>query len=141
MRSVADLNIPRGVLEAAAERASEEHRSLSEVVTALLRCYAEGQTWANLPAAGEAPLRIGPVIFPVGHVHLDSDGIERVKNRWGFNSFTTQEGAGESLRQLARRGTWYIWRLADGSYTFTAVPDPSTPGHPAELVEEVIAGA
>jgi hypothetical protein len=70
--------------------------------------------------------------------HLDSDGIERIGNQWGFNSFTTMEGAEASVRRLARKGThWYLWRLADGTYDFTATAEPRSPGHPAELVREI----
>ncbi len=76
-----------------------------------------------------------PMIYPVGHRFTDSDGIERIKNQWEFNSFTTHEGALQSLRGFARHGTWFIWRLADGSYDYTASADPQIPGHPAELVE------
>lgn len=77
-----------------------------------------------------------PKIWPVGHRFTDSDGAERVKTRWEFNAFVTQEGARASAVNLGQRGTtWYIWRLEDGSYDHSAVPDPATPGHPAELVE------
>lgn len=72
---------------------------------------------------------------------LDSDGLERTPNEWGFNSFATAEGAEQSARTLGNRGsTWYIWQLADGTYAFTAVPDPSSPGHPSELVETITLG-
>ena len=70
-------------------------------------------------------------------IHLDSQGIERTPNQWGFNSFTTQEGAEKSARNLRRRSHWHIWRLADGTYDFTATADPDLPGHPAELVNEI----
>jgi hypothetical protein len=77
-------------------------------------------------------------VKPVGWRFTDSDGAERIKTRWQFNAFVTQEGAGNAARRLARPGsTWYIWRLEDGSYDHTAVPEPTTPGHPAELVETI----
>jgi hypothetical protein len=77
--------------------------------------------------------------FPVGHRFSDSDGIERVKTRWGFNAFTSAEGARQSARHFGQRGTrWFIWRLEDGSFDFTAVPEPKGPGHPAELVETFV---
>jgi DNA-binding XRE family transcriptional regulator len=34
--------------------------------------------------------------------HLDSDGIERTPNEWGFNSFATAEGAKRSVASLGR---------------------------------------
>lgn len=69
---------------------------------------------------------------------LDSDGYERTGNEWGFNSFVTQEGAILSAAGFGRKGTtWHIWRLADGTYGFTAVPVPEGPGHPAELVARI----
>ena len=71
----------------------------------------------------------------------DSDGIERTPNQWGFNSFTTVHGAEHVARLLGRAGSvWYIWRLADGTYDFTAASEPTTPGHPAELVETITLG-
>ena len=77
-----------------------------------------------------------PTIYPVGHRFTDSDGAERVKTRWEFSAFVTQEGAKASALSRGHPGTiWYIWRLDDGSYDHTAVPEPRGPGHPAELVE------
>jgi hypothetical protein len=77
-------------------------------------------------------------VYPAGHRFTDSDGTERVKTRWEFNAFVTQEGARSAALRLGRNGqTWYIWRLADGSYDHTAVPEPTTPGHPADLVETI----
>jgi hypothetical protein len=77
-----------------------------------------------------------PTIYPVGHTFADSDGAWRVKTRWEFNAFVAQEGARASAVSLGHPGTtWYIWRLDDGSYDHTAVPEPTGPGHPAELVE------
>lgn len=68
----------------------------------------------------------------------DSEGIERTPNEWGFNSYATAEGAKSGPRGLGRRGqTWYIWRLADGTFDYTSRPNPDLPGHPAELVETV----
>jgi hypothetical protein len=83
-----------------------------------------------------------PIEKPVGWTFTDSDGNERIKTRWGFNAFTTAEGAENSAQGLAkgrhgRRGEWFIWRLADGSFTFSAIENPTSPGHPAELVEKV----
>lgn len=71
-------------------------------------------------------------------IHLDSNGNERTPNQWGFNSFATAEGAKQTAARLGSTGSvWYIWRLADGTFDHTAVPDPSTPGHPAELAEVI----
>ncbi len=79
-----------------------------------------------------------PAIKPVGWCFTDSDGAERVKTRWQFNAFVARDDARASAVRLGRGGqTWYIWRLDDGSYDHTAVPDPMTPGHPAELVETI----
>lgn len=79
-----------------------------------------------------------PMIYPVGHRFTDSDGNERVKTPFGFNAYVTEEGARSHALALGRNGQyWYVWRLADGSYDCTAVPDPTTPGHPAELAETV----
>jgi hypothetical protein len=44
-----DLRVRADALDAAAERANEEQRSLTDVVTALLRDYAAGRTWLNTP--------------------------------------------------------------------------------------------
>ena len=75
-------------------------------------------------------------IKPVGWRFTDSDGAQRIKTRWGFNAFVTQEGAKASALALGSLGTeWFIWRLEDGSYDHTAIEDPTGPGHPAELVE------
>jgi len=75
-------------------------------------------------------------IKPVGWRFTDSDGAERIKTRWEFNAFVTQEGAESAALALGRTGSeWFIWRLEDGSYDHTAVENPTTPGHPAELVE------
>lgn len=80
-------------------------------------------------------------IYPVGHRFTDSSGAERIKTRWEFNAFVTQEGAKTAALTLGRSGSaWYIWRLEDGSYDHTAVADPTTPGHPAELVETFTVG-
>lgn len=61
----------------------------------------------------------------------------RVPNKWGFNSFATESGAVSVVSDWQREGPWYIWRLADGTYDFTAVPDPDLPGYPAELVRTI----
>jgi len=81
-------------------------------------------------------------IKPVGWRFTDSNGAERIKTRWQFNAFVTQEGAKSAALALGRPGSeWFIWRLEDGSYDHTAVPDPAAPGHPAELAERfTIAG-
>jgi hypothetical protein len=66
----------------------------------------------------------------------DITGSLRTPNEWGFNSFASIHSASIAARELGRPGsTWYIWRLADGTYDHTAVPNPTTPGHPAELVD------
>jgi hypothetical protein len=68
----------------------------------------------------------------------DPAGIERIGNEWGFNSFTAQQGAEQAARNLGRPGsTWFIWRLADGTYDFTSTGEPDLPGHPAELVRRI----
>ena len=75
---------------------------------------------------------------PVGWRFTDSDGAERIKTRWQFNAFVAEEGARASAVSLGSHGSvWYIWRLDDGSYDHTAVSRPTTPGHPAELVETI----
>jgi len=64
--------------------------------------------------------------------------MPRVRNQWGYNSFADQQGAEETARWMGRQDTcWYIWRLADGSFDFSAIPDPTTLGHPAELVNTI----
>lgn len=69
---------------------------------------------------------------------IDSDGQERVPTQWGFNSFRTADGAKKSVRVLGRIDSqWYIWRLADGTFDYTASGCPDIPGHPAALVERV----
>ena len=77
------------------------------------------------------------VIKPVGWKFIDSDGNERIKTRWQFNAYVTAEGAKSSAQKLNTSAKWFIWRLADGSFDFSAVEHPTTPGHPAELVEVV----
>lgn len=47
-----ELNIPEDVLEAAAERANREHRSLVALVTEFLRDYADGRTEFNRSRPG-----------------------------------------------------------------------------------------
>ena len=79
-----------------------------------------------------------PFPYPPGYRWTDSDGNERVTTPWGFNAFAAIEGARAHAAALGRPDSvWYIWRLADGSYDSTAVPDPTTPGHPADLAETV----
>jgi hypothetical protein len=73
--------------------------------------------------------------------HLDSDGIERVRTQWGFNAFTSIAGVVASVRGFRRKGPWYIWRLPDGSFDYTANKDfsPDDIGWPtgAELVQVI----
>jgi hypothetical protein len=77
-----------------------------------------------------------PTIKPVGWTFTDSDGNERIKTRWQFNAYLTEEGARSGALATGRDGsTWYVWRLPDGSYDFSANPNPTTPGYPGELVE------
>ena len=79
-----------------------------------------------------------PTIWPVGHRFTDSDGCERVSTPFGFNAYVTQDGAVAGATSSGRNGSvWYIWRLADGSYDYTAAENPDIPGHPAELVETI----
>ncbi len=67
---------------------------------------------------------------------IDSAGAERIGNEWGFNSFVTLDGARKAARTLARRNSrWHLWRLADGTFDYTASDHPDLPGHPAELVD------
>jgi hypothetical protein len=71
-------------------------------------------------------------------MHKDFDGIDRILNQWGFNSFATQDGAEQSARHYAKSMSHrFIWRLADGTYDFSAQPSPVGPGYPAELVNEI----
>jgi hypothetical protein len=44
-----DIRVPDDVLQAAAERANQEQRSVTDVIAALMRDYARGRTWLNLP--------------------------------------------------------------------------------------------
>jgi hypothetical protein len=44
-----DLRVRADALDAAAERANGEQRSLTDVATALLRDYAAGRTWLSAP--------------------------------------------------------------------------------------------
>jgi hypothetical protein len=77
----------------------------------------------------------------MGKTWLDLDGFERTANQWGFNSFTTAEGAAKSAARIVPvaggRCRWYIWRLSDGTFDYTAIPDPEGPQYPAELVDVV----
>lgn len=77
-------------------------------------------------------------MFAVGEHHIDLHGVERVSNEWGFNSFATADGAESSLRRGARKKShWYIWRLPDGTFDYSANPDPRTPPAEKELLREV----
>jgi metal-responsive CopG/Arc/MetJ family transcriptional regulator len=49
-----DISIPNDLLQAAAERANQEQRSLHDVINTLLRDYAAGRTWLNLPDGEQA---------------------------------------------------------------------------------------
>jgi hypothetical protein len=49
MRIMVDINISRDAMNEAAERANQEQRSLIDVINTLLREYAKGRTWLNLP--------------------------------------------------------------------------------------------
>lgn len=65
---------------------------------------------------------------------LDRDGFVRTPNRWGFNSFADAEEAKASCRRYAvPHSTWYLFRLADGTFHTSALRDPT--GYPCELVE------
>ena len=52
-------NVDRDLIEVAAERANEEQRSLSDVIStllsSLLREYATGRSWLNVPPQGSGP--------------------------------------------------------------------------------------
>jgi hypothetical protein len=48
-KGTAPLDLPEDVVQAAAERANTENMSLTEVTAALLREYADGKSWANVP--------------------------------------------------------------------------------------------
>lgn len=48
-KGIAPLDLPDDVVQAAAARANDENRSLVEVTAALLREYAAGQSWINIP--------------------------------------------------------------------------------------------
>lgn len=78
---------------------------------------------------------------PVGRKFIDSNGNERVKTPFGFNAFTTAQGAKLSAWYYGRQGSErFIWRLPDGSFDCTAVPDPIMPGYPAERVGQFTVG-
>jgi hypothetical protein len=47
----APVVLPADVVQAAAERANTENRSLVDVATTLLREYAAGKSWVNLPGS------------------------------------------------------------------------------------------
>jgi hypothetical protein len=51
------------------------------------------------------------------------------------NLFTTERNATLSaLATLKRSVDFYIWKMSDGLYEWTAIPDPKSPGFPAQLV-------
>jgi hypothetical protein len=73
-----------------------------------------------------------------GHRWHDDRGALRVMTRWGFNAHVTPEGAKADAERIGRPGTtWYLWRLADGSYDISAIDNPEGPGYPAEMAEEI----
>jgi hypothetical protein len=50
----ASIVLPDDVVQAAAARANAENRSLTDVTAALLREYAAGKSWVNLPTPAGA---------------------------------------------------------------------------------------
>jgi hypothetical protein len=53
-KTTVGFDLPADVLEAAAERANAEKRSLAEVTVTLLRDYAAGTSWLNLPQGDDS---------------------------------------------------------------------------------------
>jgi hypothetical protein len=48
-----DLAISNDLFQRAAERANQEQRSVIDVINTLMRDYADGRTWLNLPGPPE----------------------------------------------------------------------------------------
>lgn len=58
---------------------------------------------------------------------VDSEGIQRVASKYGFNAFSSVEDAARSARAYLRAGSaaeFWVWRLDDGTYDWTAIPNP-----------------
>jgi hypothetical protein len=58
-KTTVGFDLPVEVLEAAAERANAENRSLTEVTVTLLRDYAAGTSWLNLPRGDDGIRKSG----------------------------------------------------------------------------------
>lgn len=54
-----EIAISKDALNAAAEKANREQRSVIDVINTLLRDYAAGRTWLNLPEASTESRRAG----------------------------------------------------------------------------------
>jgi hypothetical protein len=50
---MAEISVPNDLLQRAAERANQEQRSVIDVISTLMRDYADGRTWLNLPEPPE----------------------------------------------------------------------------------------
>jgi len=99
--NTAELEVPYDVLEAAAERANQEYRSLTDVTATLLRDYAGGRTWLNLPGTP----RSQPGTRQREPAVNDEELIARARQlaEDGVRSAEAQALARELLRQMADR--------------------------------------
>jgi hypothetical protein len=134
-----DIRIPNDVLQAAAERANQEQRSVTDVTATLMRDYAEGRTWLNLPDPCQdqsevcwAPYRefgipdpaeqsyeppAGPVII-CEHGYQRGNGAERIVIYWsrdGRRSTDPEVIQGDGLDFDVRRAAMGPWSEPPGT--------------------------
>jgi hypothetical protein len=71
---------------------------------------------------------------------FDSEGLLRVFSESAqHNCFMTADDAETSGQAVLRNGAdLFVWRFADGTFEWTAIPDPRSPGYPAELVKQTV---
>ena len=106
------LMLPLDVVEAAAERANAEQRSLTEVIVTLLRDFTAGRTYLNLPDGGSERERL--------------EAAERVCVLYGWSALGDGSDRSKALHEL-----WSEWDDLPGT-------DSSSAGNP-ELSDERIA--
>jgi hypothetical protein len=82
---------------------------------------------------------------PVGSQHYDLEGKLREVSHHGVNLFVHLDDArGEARNTMVRPKSkrlpapqFYLWRTDDGLYTWSAIPDPSTPWSVDAVLVEV----
>jgi hypothetical protein len=95
-----DVNISNDALQAAAERANQEQRSVIDVINTLLYDYAGGRTWLNLPdgATGRWWITTDPL----------SAGGEKVLGPFGDQELALKVRTYMEAAQPLVRGTYWV---------------------------------